>query len=117
MDKEYRELGVTLWGDYNTAPEPMTKCDASDFWREFHSYGSSVEIDHRQIFSKGRSVQNLHIMIFFDAIFAIELQNDWTPQFYRIGCEHAYEDVTIGHCLHEYTCKKCGFKQTIDSSD
>ena len=32
------------------------------------------------------------------------------------GCKHMYSVKTIGNCLHEYTCSKCGYSYKVDSS-
>lgn len=32
-------------------------------------------------------------------------------------CGHDYETKNVGRCLNTYTCKKCGYAETIDSSD
>lgn len=39
------------------------------------------------------------------------LREDGTP------CKHAYIGKVIGRCLTEYTCKHCGDRYEIDSSD
>jgi hypothetical protein len=41
----------------------------------------------------------------------VRLRPDGTP------CTHEYVGVTIGRCLHEYTCKHCGDRHQIDSGD
>lgn len=33
------------------------------------------------------------------------------------GCLHEYKGRTIGNCRTSYTCKKCGDRYDIDSSD
>ena len=33
-------------------------------------------------------------------------------------CVHDWSDIkSIGHCLHTWTCSKCGAQQIVDSSD
>ena len=32
-------------------------------------------------------------------------------------CEHTFSSKNIGRCLNEHTCTKCGYMETIDSSD
>ena len=32
-------------------------------------------------------------------------------------CAHTFTEKTVGRCLHEYTCSKCGYAYTTDSSD
>lgn len=31
--------------------------------------------------------------------------------------KHEWSERTIGRCLHEWTCKKCGQKRVVDTSD
>lgn len=32
-------------------------------------------------------------------------------------CQHEFDEVSVGRCLHRWTCKKCGVSQVVDSSD
>lgn len=32
-------------------------------------------------------------------------------------CIHEWEERSLGRCLHEWTCKKCGQKRVVDTSD
>lgn len=32
-------------------------------------------------------------------------------------CIHTWTEKTVGRCLHEHTCSKCGEKRVVDSSD
>lgn len=41
----------------------------------------------------------------------VKLRSDGTP------CKHEYEGVTRGRCYTVYTCKHCGDRYDIDSSD
>lgn len=36
---------------------------------------------------------------------------------FKFGCQHDSNEETVGRCLTKYTCKKCGFVETVDSSD
>jgi hypothetical protein len=40
-----------------------------------------------------------------------------TVRIFKFGCEHSFDGVEVGRCLTRYTCKKCGFVETVDSSD
>lgn len=40
-----------------------------------------------------------------------------TVKVFRFGCQHDMASETVGNCLNRCTCKKCGFAETIDSSD
>ena len=39
------------------------------------------------------------------------------PQSCLCDCSHVWDSVTLGKCLHELTCKNCGKKVKVDSSD
>lgn len=48
------------------------------------------------------------------------LIGDYHPKklsIFKFGCEHKFKGVEVGRCLTRYTCEKCGFVETIDSSD
>lgn len=33
-------------------------------------------------------------------------------------CQHEFSEVNVGHCLHDWTCQKCGLVlKNVDSSD
>jgi len=36
---------------------------------------------------------------------------------FKFGCQHESIEENVGRCLTKYTCKKCGFVETVDSSD
>lgn len=36
---------------------------------------------------------------------------------FKFGCQHDFKSEEVGRCLTKYTCKKCSFAQTVDSSD
>lgn len=39
-------------------------------------------------------------------------------RYWKIGCDHKMDSgKNIGNCLNTYTCEKCGYKVTYDSSD
>ncbi|WP_175878854.1 hypothetical protein [Burkholderia sp. BCC0097] len=40
-----------------------------------------------------------------------------TVKVFRFGCNHAMERKNVGNCMNRYTCTKCGFSETVDSSD
>jgi hypothetical protein len=51
----------------------------------------------------------------------IAVHNDWHNKKLRVFawavCEHEDVGRKLGNCYYEYTCKKCGYKHTVDSSD
>ena len=40
-----------------------------------------------------------------------------TVRIFKFGCEHSFHSVEVGRCLTRNACKKCGFVETVDSSD
>jgi hypothetical protein len=40
-----------------------------------------------------------------------------TVRIFKFGCQHESTSKEVGRCLTEYTCKKCGYVEVIDSSD
>lgn len=53
-----------------------------------------------------------------DSGFAL-IGNYWDRKIsiFKFGCEHQFKSKEVGRCLTKYTCEKCGFVETIDSSD
>jgi hypothetical protein len=42
----------------------------------------------------------------------------WMPRIFMWKvCAHTCTMTTLGRCYHKYTCTKCGYSYTIDSSD
>jgi hypothetical protein len=40
------------------------------------------------------------------------------PRYFKYQkCKHEFTGRSVGRCITEYTCKKCGFTQVVDSSD
>lgn len=124
MDKErseefMKEHGIESWGTFNEPPKPMKEVDMQKFWHTFSSYGVSKDEEFRQLHFDGKCHHG-HIFIYHDKIFFLEAEytnSTFIPHCWLIGCDHEYSEKTIGRCLHEYTCKKCGFKTIQDSSD
>jgi len=122
-EKFLKEHGVTSWGSYNEAPTPIEKCDMSVFWHEFAMYGLGKidEEESRQVSLEGRLVSG-HILVYHDKIFLLEsrwngVNNKFFGECWLIGCNHEYSSVNTGRCLHQLTCKKCGYSYEVDSSD
>ncbi|WP_207000650.1 hypothetical protein [Trinickia mobilis] len=49
--------------------------------------------------------------------FALLGNRDGTVKVFQFGCQHQMDSVNVGNCLNRYTCKLCGFAETVDSSD
>ncbi len=58
-----------------------------------------------------------------EASYKVKTENGWYVNQRVFGfvafaaCQHKWTRKTIGRCLHEETCVKCGFMRTVDSSD
>lgn len=64
-----------------------------------------VDDTHEQCRNCGGQTMSLH------ATGKVRLRPDSTP------CKHEYEHASGGNCWHIYTCKHCGDRYDIDSSD
>jgi len=116
---------ITNFGSFNEMPKPFDKCEMNDFLNKFHAY-SPEYIEFRQVIFDGENIHNglhtIHIYYFHDIAFGLMTEYDMYSNkmkldVYRIGCKHDYESYKIGRCLTHYKCKKCGYEETIDSSD
>jgi hypothetical protein len=117
--KFLKDRGITDWGTFNDPPKPMVEVDMQKFWHKFSSYGIAKDEEYRQLHFDGKCHHG-HILIYHDVIFFLEVEYSksiFTPHLWIIGCIHECTSVSVGRCLTEYTCKKCGFKEVIDSSD
>jgi hypothetical protein len=129
----YENYGVTEWFDanrYNKVAKPFKWCDMGDFWTYFMTYGIPKTEYYQVYFTpedrEKRHLHCVHIIIYHDAIFMIEVDRHRTengryedkPTCYRIGCEHDYE--SIYHTLrgdNKDRCRKCGHIWCYDSGD
>lgn len=41
---------------------------------------------------------------------------EFIPYKCKCECDHEWDEVTIGNCLHRWTCRNCGHSMTVDSS-
>jgi tRNA U34 2-thiouridine synthase MnmA/TrmU len=127
-DKETQDKFREDYGGYNDLPPNFKEITYQDFIdSQFFTYTPQL-IDNRQAYNvdkKGNRVGNyrgLHLYLFGDGTgIAIEKYYDngkWALKYHKFAkCEHEYTEKTIGRCLHEYKCKKCGYTEEIDSSD
>jgi len=122
-EKFLKDHGITTWGNYNNPPLPYKECDISEFWDKFSSYGIR-DNEFRQIYLD-RKVTDVHILIYHDAIFMIQVDpkftlgigNKYTPICYLVGCDHDFESRSTIRGEGTATCKKCGYSYSYDSSD
>lgn len=111
-------------GGYNDLPPNIREISEKEFAQSmFFSY-SPIHIDHRQVtrgaekFVKG--LFQIQIYWFHNGSY-VALHNDfWGGKIrFFVGeiCQHEVEGVNVGNCLNRYTCTKCGYEYTVDSSD
>jgi hypothetical protein len=125
IKKEYlqkNEYPVLIYvkklGTCNEIPEPLEYITTKEYFNNINTYATEYE-DSKQIFEEGKGhIKDLHIQYKHDYGWGYEKDyRNNKIRFFRVGCKHDYDVKNIGKCLNEYTCKKCGFKQEIDSSD
>lgn len=104
--------GIGEWGQF---PTPYRESTAAEFWRIMTLYTPEF-IDYNQIAINGRT-EEVRFYYFPTCAFAVSDIGKGDIKYWKIGCEHEWEEETVGHCLHKFTCKKCGFVMTQDSSD
>ena len=129
-DEFLKKSGVESWGNYNNPPIPYKEEPANivgGFFRHFADYGAS-DIEFRQVyFDVGSAVHNVHIVVYHDAIFMVEVIRENVGEFqwednlkvWRVGCNHKYKSVPhekFKHC-EWLICEKCGNKQFVDYGD
>jgi hypothetical protein len=106
-------------GDYNDYPPNMKEITLKEFVQgKFFIYDGIKEF--RQPHKDSQYQGSIRIFWFYDKTGIILKENFWegTIQYFECAvCEHQYTEKSIGNCLHEYTCIKCGFKHEVDSSD
>lgn len=125
-----KKNGVTDWGTYNKPPIPYKEEPANimgGFFRHFADYGFS-DIEFRQVrLDEGNGLHNVHIVIYHDAIFMVEVVRDkvgdyqWEDNIkvWRVGCNHKYKSIPhekFKHC-EWLVCEKCGKKKFVDYGD
>jgi len=122
--KFLKDHGITEWGNFNNPPLPYKECDISEFWGKFLSYGIR-ENEFRQVHLESKSVSNVHILIYYDVIYMINVKYEYTKDFkskytpicYIVGCDHEFETHANIRGEGTATCKKCGYSYGYDSSD
>lgn len=126
-DDKTRDEFEADYGGYNDLPPNFKEISYQDFIdSQFFTYTPRL-VDTRQAYEKdseGRNVgsyRGLHLYLFGDGTgIAIEKYWDsgWKLKYHKFAkCEHEFTEQEVGRCLHEYKCKKCGYTETVDSSD
>ena len=116
--------GLALFGDYNRAPEPMSKITAEDYSaRLLHWQVTAIESRQPKIL--GYHTLRIHWLNTGNGVGLSRewqsvpgpLSGVWVPKYWLIGCLHTNMITTkTGNCLHAQVCQDCGYTTTIDSS-
>jgi hypothetical protein len=109
---------MTSMGSKNVMPEPWKAITQEEYLKNVNTYHAfyyqSVQIVKGENFGLYSQV---YILYNHEYGYGYEIRHDDKVRFLRFGCAHEYETKNVGRCLTQYTCKKCGLTQTIDSSD
>lgn len=109
--------------------EPMTEVDQYDLaWTPFMEAGPAfIRHGYAQIDGRTESGtfyvyydgQGLFIARTYDGPYQAGKPNPKLKiRFWRFGCKHEMQRTrNLGRCYNEFTCTKCGHKETVDSSD
>lgn len=144
--KEFQEaiekLGYEFDPHGNNSPikgEKVREISMEDFIKSH--YGSSIVCyksppgEYRQVWPKhlellnpderdqfGRPetqyVQSIRFMVYSGKV--VGVSESWHAgrfRFWVCGCDHDLKETNLGGFLHKYTCTKCGYTYTTDSSD
>lgn len=119
-------------GTFNELPSPMVECPIGEFWFAFMSQ-NWVHEEFRQCYftpedKKKFRIHSCRIFWFHDQgylllpIGSVVYTKGKPHQYagmtcYRIGCDHEYTHTSPRMCEHVYTCTKCGYSYSVDSSD
>jgi len=130
VNKELKFSWLADFGNYNKMPRPFQELSEGEFWYQYRSW-VPLYIEDRQIHDLiPNEMKTLQIFWFSDCGLAIQFPDKWDykpnlhyvdkPKFYRIGCEHSFEELpnhTGWRCYHTYKCQICGHTYSVDSSD
>lgn len=126
---------ITNMGGFNHLPEPFALCEAKDFWFMFQIWSPEaiefrqVYLDHTTPEGIKQQMHNTQIYWFYNTAFALlRFNNEDAPRFFRLGCNHTYEELSQdqsrregithhGRSYHVYRCSKCSYVKSEDSSD
>lgn len=129
------DTNPTAWlGHYNDQPPNWREITEKELAQDtrFGSYSPDYT-EFRQIMIPGKPTLSVKLYVFWDGT-GVGLAINYLGEGYYdkprppeplkhvrwfsfAKCLHEYEERNIGRCLHRYTCKKCGFAHTVDSSD
>jgi hypothetical protein len=105
--------------NFNELPPNFKEITEQEFAQsKFFTY-MPEKTEYRQVNINGKHTDLRMFWMYDNTGYAI-VSNYWDGKviYYSFAkCEHIFDEKTVGKCLTEYTCKKCGYRETIDSSD
>ena len=106
-------------GEYNELPELRARIREKEFFKQLSDY-TPVLMAHRQPYRTVKGVHQYHgdlTLFYYERVCHGVLRTPSNITYWRFGCEHREGgERSVGNCLTEYTCPKCGYKWTWDSS-
>jgi len=136
---EQRKVRGSGW-HYNDFPPNMRECSPAEFWNNMSSYYFHGTEFRQPMYERSEDMPygghwgNLTLLYTdkeYTEGFAYTTEWDYTPvkargtaphdfwpRFFKFGvCIHEWSGMSVGRCLMQCTCKKCGKTYQIDSSD
>lgn len=103
------------FGNYNNWPKPVKKISMSEFYSE-QIYPVEY-LEHRQIIDDTEGYMNATVYWYWNAAYiVVSPGHKKRPQYFRVGCDHNFEEYKCEGFMHFTTCSKCGLGHVYDSS-
>jgi len=107
---------------YNHLYEGWREITECEFTRSGFFNVPIVATQYKQVMlpsEQEKGSRSIRAFLFQDGAGVAMSQDYWQGKirYFAFGCQHEFKEETIGRCLHQHTCIKCGFVQIIDSSD
>lgn len=117
---------ISDMGTFNKLPTPWKDITADRYCHLAFTYTPHA-IEFKQVRELKEYRANIYISYFHKYALGVVPPQSWTLKnqeiiytepirYLYIGCEHKFQEKTVGHCLHEYSCELCGLQETVDSS-
>jgi hypothetical protein len=122
---------MPAFGKWETDPQ-IVEVQDTEFWRYFTMFPFNVstvvctENVDNGVWSKIKAFyvaddQSWIIVAYPYSTFGSSKDSKWKldkPRYFKYQkCKHEFTSRSVGRCITEYTCRKCGFKNVVDSSD
>lgn len=114
-------------GRHNDLPPNYERISETEFWQRFAGGELWVDMTSKWLcnLKAGHPLKHKHLRLFLyhdqtaiGYVERIEAARAAKPKvFFRAyACAHEFKSRTVGRCLTEYTCTKCPYGYTVDSS-